>query len=93
MYIIYNLFYKKMNNYTLIINNYIITIIIKIMNKTYCTYNEQEIDNILKTKYIQVGDYIKVEPNNQLGIKVYKVIIHNNIKSVIEIGDGYGLYE
>jgi len=82
-----------MNNYTLIINNYIITIIIKIMNKTYCTYNEQEIDNILKTKYIQVGDYIKVEPNNQLGIKVYKVIIHNNIKSVIEIGDGYGLYE
>jgi hypothetical protein len=63
------------------------------MNKTYCTYNEHEIPNLLKTKYIQVGDYIKVEPNNQLGIKIYKVIIHNNIKSVIEIGDGYGLYE
>ena len=54
-------------------------------------FDLSDIDKILKNN--NVGDTITYVTNNQMGLKIYKIIRDkNNKKNIKEMGDIFGLY-
>lgn len=57
-------------------------------------FDWEDIDNILEEN--NVGDIVTYVTNNQLGLKIYKIVLddkNKNKKKLEGIGDIYGLYE
>ena len=60
--------------------------------KRITIFNWGDIDNTLKEN--NVGDIVTYVTNNQMGLKIYKIVLDDNNKKTLEgIGDINGLYE
>jgi len=60
-------------------------------SKRITMFNYNNLDKILRDN--NVGDIITYVTNNQMGLRIYKIIRDNNKKTIKEIGDILGLYE
>ena len=57
-----------------------------------CDNFDEQLKNILEEA--NLGDYIDYLTNNQLGVKLYEIVINDkNERTIKEIGDIYGPYD